>query len=89
MMYASFLCMILLSSGLFASSSFAIPALPPRQQVEKGVYPTSVICNDHLVFMLKNSDNSPACVKKQTAVILEQHGWGRFHDIASFYGTTR
>ena len=59
--------------------SFSIGSIikpSPQKQVEKGVNPSFVVCNDHLVLMLKFSDGSPACVKPDTAQILVERGWG-------------
>jgi len=49
--------------------------ISPRMQVKQGVVPSDVICNDGLELVFKNSDNSPACVKPQTAEKLIQRGW--------------
>lgn len=50
-------------------------ALPPKQQIMKGVLPEEVICKEGLNLIFKSKDNSPACVKLTTAEKLEQRGW--------------
>jgi serpin B len=50
--------------------------LSPKKQVAYGASPENVVCLDGLVLMKKLSDNSPACVKPQTAQKLVERGWG-------------
>lgn len=47
----------------------------PRHQIANGVLPDKVICKEELVLIIKHS-GSPACVRPDTAVILEERGWG-------------
>ena len=47
----------------------------PRKQITYGVSPEQVICNEGLVLFIKYN-GSPACVRLETAVILEERGWG-------------
>ncbi len=47
----------------------------PRKQIAYGVSPEQVICNEGLVLFIKYN-GSPACVRHDTAVILEERGWG-------------
>jgi len=63
------------------SSSYA-PSHPefvgygaPLKQVAQGIEPEAVLCNEGLVLIIKYS-GSPACVKPETAVKLEERGWG-------------
>jgi len=64
-------------------SSPAVPSptpikknLPPLRQISSGTLSESVVCSDGLVLMKKLADNSPACVKPQTAQKLVERGWG-------------
>ncbi len=47
----------------------------PKKQVNNGMLPENVICNGELKLIFKSSDNSPACVKPQTAEKLIERGW--------------
>ena len=49
--------------------------LSPKKQVSQGIDPEAVKCNEGLVLIIKNN-GSPACVKPDTAVNLEQRSWG-------------
>ena len=44
--------------------------LPPLKQINNGISPKGILCNDGLELILKPSDNSPACVKPETSKIL-------------------
>ena len=55
--------------------------IPPIKQVSQGIEPTAVICKEGLVLILKYSDESPACVKLETALILEERGWGSMSQV--------
>jgi len=46
----------------------------PREQVENGFLPNSVICNKGLELILKSENNSPGCVKPTTAKKLIERG---------------
>ena len=48
---------------------------PLRQIHDDGVEPEAVVCKEELVLIVK-LNGSPACVKSQTAEILEKRGWG-------------
>ncbi len=47
----------------------------PRIQITQGVLPEEVICKEGRVLIIKHN-GSPACVRPDTAVILEDRGWG-------------
>ena len=49
--------------------------LPPKIQFEKGVTSDMVKCNLELHLIIKHT-GSPACVKPNTAIKLEERGWG-------------
>jgi len=48
---------------------------PLKIQLEKGVLPEKIICNNGLELIFKSTDNSPACVKPATAEKLMERGW--------------
>ncbi|CUR51392.1 exported protein of unknown function [Nitrosotalea devaniterrae] len=48
----------------------------PLKQFHSGVAAKDVKCNNGLQLIFKIVDNSPACVKQQTAQILVKYGWG-------------
>jgi len=47
----------------------------PKWQVFCGTLPDKVICNEGLQLIFKSTDDSPACVKSQTAEKLIVRGW--------------
>ena len=47
----------------------------PLKQVAQGIKPQEVTCNEGLVLIFKYN-GSPACVKAETAIILQDRGWG-------------
>ncbi len=49
--------------------------LSPKKQLAQGIAPEAVMCNEGLVLFIKYN-GSPACVRHDTAVILEERGWG-------------
>ncbi|MCV0371935.1 MAG: hypothetical protein K5793_00040 [Nitrosarchaeum sp.] len=53
---------------------FAKPYLPPRNQIDNGMKPTSVKCNEGLI-LLQKYDGSPACVELQSISKLIKRGW--------------
>ncbi len=68
------------TDGLKPMITISKPALTndvksPIIQVKQGIAPSDVTCNDGLELVFKVSDNSPACVKPNTAVKLIQRGW--------------
>jgi len=54
----------------------AIIAFSPREQTASGFFPDDVRCKEGLQLIFKSKDNSPACVKPQTAEKLVERGWG-------------
>ncbi len=77
---AIFFALILISSISVVPFSFALSPegslLPPRKQSEMGTSFDQVKCLDGFVLMKKKSDNSPACLKPQSAQKLVERGWG-------------
>ena len=53
----------------------------PKSQIANGVLPENVTCKEGLQLIFKSKDNSPACVKPQTAEKLVERGWG--YDISA------
>jgi len=49
--------------------------LPPLKQLKNGVSPYDIKCSDDYVLVLKQMNNSPACVKPATAAKMIQRGW--------------
>jgi len=47
----------------------------PLRQMKNGISPGDVTCKEGLVLIIKHND-SAACVRLDTAVKLEEHGWG-------------
>ena len=47
----------------------------PRKQIEQGIAPEKVICKEGLELIIKHNQ-SPACVRLETAQHLVQRGWG-------------
>jgi hypothetical protein len=62
---------------LIPVTSFAQEKIPsPLKQIQSGVMPQDVKCNEGFVLIMKTSDSSSACVKLQTAQKLVERGWG-------------
>jgi len=57
------------------SSELLEDILSPKQQVKDGIAPEYIICKNDLQLIIKNSDNSPACVKPSSAQKLIERGW--------------
>src|SRR3989442_4975001 len=49
---------------------------PPQRQIANGIFLKDVICSSDLQLIFKSTDNSPICVKYQTAQKLVERGWG-------------
>ena len=47
----------------------------PRKQLAQGIASENVTCNKELVLIIRHN-GAPACVKQDTAVSLEERGWG-------------
>lgn len=47
----------------------------PKQQLDEGISPENVLCNENLVLIFKPSDGSPTCVKESTMKKLISRGW--------------
>jgi hypothetical protein len=63
-------------SGTQIFPQIPVDELSPKKQIENGVSADKVRCNTGFVLVVKLSDNSPACVKPQTAQKLVERGWG-------------
>jgi hypothetical protein len=50
--------------------------MPPKQQIVSGISFEQIRCDTYLILIKKSSDNSPACVKPDTAQKLAERGWG-------------
>jgi len=48
---------------------------PPLKQIAQGIPPDEVICNEGLQLIMRNGGSS-ACVRMETAIKLEERGWG-------------
>lgn len=60
------------------NTSFTITTNPPPlKQVNRGISPSNVICNDQLGLIIKSSDGYPACVKSETKSTLIERGWAK------------
>jgi len=56
---------------------------PPLKQMKQGISPNEVICNEGLQLIMRNGGSS-ACVRMETAIKLEERGWGVMNpDVAS------
>jgi len=53
---------------------------PPLKQIAQGVPPSEVICNQGLQLIMRNSGSS-ACVRMDTAIKLEERGWGVMNQV--------
>ncbi len=53
----------------------------PLKQFKSGIYAQNIKCRQDFLLVIKSEDNSPACVKPQTAQNLVERGWAK--EIAS------
>jgi len=60
----------------------------PRRQIEIGIHPHQVFCNEGKILVLKWNDNTSACVYQQTAERLVDLGWGIVKNDDVFVGDT-
>ncbi len=51
--------------------------LSPLKQFKSNILPKDVQCKQGFMLVLKNEDNSPACVKPDTSKILVERGWAK------------
>jgi len=51
--------------------------LSPLKQIAKKVLPKDVVCREKLELIFKSTNNSPACVKLETAIKLYKRGWAK------------
>jgi len=49
----------------------------PKKQYESGIKPKNILCKEGLELVFKSSDNSPVCVKPETAEKLMERGYLR------------
>lgn len=49
--------------------------ISPLKQIKSGISHNKITCNEGLELVLKPTDNSPACVKPETAEKLIERGW--------------
>ena len=61
---------------------FDKPYLPPRNQIDNGMNPNSVKCNEGLI-LLQKYDGSPVCVTESTKQKLIERGWTRDDSVLS------
>ncbi|AFS81101.1 hypothetical protein NKOR_06090 [Candidatus Nitrosopumilus koreensis AR1] len=50
--------------------------MAPLEQMNVGITPTNVVCDEQYVLMYNEYRGSPACVTPSTAVVLEDREWG-------------
>lgn len=60
----------------------------PLQQFKSGILASDIKCADGFTLVIKSEDNSPACVKPQTAQKLIERGWAKSQDNGSFVTLT-
>jgi len=75
---ALFFVSILVSSGSILPLSFAqnsTAMLSPLKQLKNGISTYNIECEHGFVLVTKTSNNSPACVKPQTAQKIIELGW--------------
>jgi len=64
---------LILTIGIIPAISFSEQIDSPRKQMAKGIAPDQVICKEGRELIIR-SNGAPACVKPDTAVVLEQRG---------------
>ena len=63
----------LLHNGQLSSSG---DILPPKKQMSQGVDSKEIMCKPGKTLIIKNTDNSPACVSSASMEKLVARGWG-------------
>ena len=66
---------VFLSLTVFHIAGIADGYLAPLKQFDAGTMPRNVVCNEPLVLIFKLTDQSPKCVKADTAIILGNRGF--------------
>lgn len=65
----------LLTISVFFNISVFGEQISPRQQFKSGVALDHIVCKSDFQLIIKTEDQSPACVKPQTALKLMERGW--------------
>jgi len=55
--------------------------LAPKKQTNSGILPSEIKCKMGLELVFKLTDNSPVCIKPETAIKIIQRGWGTLGDM--------
>ena len=87
----SIVCSLTISIAFAPSHPEYIGFDPPLKQMKQGIPPSEVICNEGLQLIMRNGGSS-ACVRMETAINLEERGWGvmnppcckGMHDVEEF-----
>ncbi len=58
-----------------------VSVISPLKQFKTGISANEIKCKQNLVLITKTENNSPACVKPQTAQKLVERGWGIHVDV--------
>lgn len=58
-------------------NTVVVHSMTPLQQFKSGIEAKNVKCNEGLELIIKTKDNSPACVRHDTANILIERGWAK------------
>lgn len=61
-------------AGMIMSKN-SLRVMSPLEQFKDGIPPRNTICDMGLALIIKSDDNSPRCVKPDTAMRLIQRGW--------------
>lgn len=69
-------CEVAMGGGPGTSRVIVPVAESPLKQFKSGIEANDVKCEQGLQLVIKSEDNSPACVKSQTAQKLVERGWG-------------
>ena len=60
------------------ASEMALSKMSPRAQMKHGIASGDVVCRDGFELVMKNSDNSAACINSHSVEKLIQRGWASY-----------
>lgn len=71
---------VVISGIMFSNVVFADIA-PPKKQLQFGIDPEEVVCDDGFFKVIKKSSNTPSCVKLSSVLKLVEMGWANPVDL--------
>ena len=76
---AYLLIMVLLASSITHSDIDAF--ISPKKQIQQGILPEKILCNEGLELIFKSTDGSPACIKPSSLKPLVNREWAKLLEL--------